>query len=161
MSIHDMISLATVKDSLTVGGLIFVIIATLLQVSKININPWDWIFGLLGEKLNAKLKKEIASIKNDVKAVSTKLDSHISETEAKEIQDIRRDILEFANSCMTGHKHTKEQFDFVISECDSYEEYIEKNKVKNGVVTSAIKEIRRLNDLCIQNNSFLKEQESA
>ena len=152
MSLSDMISLATVKETLSTGGIIFVIIASLLQFSKININPWDKILGWIGDRINKKTNERIDELQK-------KLDKHISESELKDVQDIRRDILDFANSCMYGRKHTKEQFDFVIKECDDYEDYIERKKIKNGVVTSAIKEIRRLYDKCVQENSFLKEQE--
>ena len=126
MSLSDIISLATLKSTLSTGGIIFVIIASLLQISKININPWDAILSWVGDRIN-------------------------------KIQDTRRDILDFANACMNGRKHTKEQFDFVLKECDDYETYTERKDIKNGVVTSAIKEIRRLYDKCIQSNSFLKE----
>ena len=159
MSLQDLLSLTAIKNGLSVGGIVFVVVASLLQVSKININPWDWVLGLIGNKLNNNLKKEIQALKKEMNDVASKLDSHISESEAKELQDTRRDILEFANSCMNGRKHTKEQFDFVIAECDAYEKYIEDKDIKNGFITSAIREIRRLNDKCIQTNSFLKERE--
>lgn len=161
MSLKDMLSLTALKDIFAAGGIGFVIIASLLQVSKININPWDWLFGLIGDKLNSNLNKQLKEVKGEVKEIKDHLTEHIKESEIKDIQDIRRDILEFANSCMNGRKHTKEQFDFIIKECDNYESYIEKNKIKNGVVTSAIREIRRLNDKCIQENSFLKEYEAS
>ena len=124
----------------------------MIQVSKIPWNPWDKMLGWIGKKLNSSMNKKIESIEN-------KLDKHIKESEDKEIQDARRDILEFANSCMNGRKHTKEQFDFIIGMCDKYESHIEVNHIKNGVVTSAMKEIRRLYAKCIQNNSFLKPWE--
>ena len=152
MSLKDILSLAALKDTLSYGGLAFVILASLLQISKIPVNPWDKIFAWVGDKLNA-------NVKNQIEELTDRLNKHIRESEIKDVQDTRRDILEFANSCMIGRKHTKEQFDFVIKECDDYETYIEKHEIKNGVVTSAIREIRRLNDKCIQENSFLKERE--
>lgn len=159
MSLKDILSLAAIKDTLSYGGLAFIILASLLQISKININPWDKIFGWIGDRLNSNLNTQLKEFKNEMKELKDRLNDHIRESEIKDLQDIRRDILEFANSCMNGRKHTKEQFDFIIKECDDYESYIEKNKIKNGVVTSAIREIRRLNDKCIQENSFLKERE--
>lgn len=159
MSLKDILSLAAIKDTLSYGGLAFVILASLLQISKININPWDKIFGWIGDRLNSNLNAQLEEFKNEMKELKDRLNDHIRESEIKDLQDIRRDILEFANSCMNGRKHTKEQFDFIIKECDDYESYIEKNNIKNGVVTSAIREIRRLNDKCIQENSFLKERE--
>jgi len=157
MSLKDIITLATVKDTLSTGGIIFVIIASLLQISKININPWDKILGWLGERINTKVNERLNDMVAKVTAITVKLDEHIAESEFKEIQDTRRDILDFANACMNGRKHTKEQFDFVIKECDDYERYIERNDIRNGVVSSAIKEIRRLYEKCLQENSFLKE----
>ena len=162
MSLRDLYSLMTsdaIKDSLSVGGIVLVIIMSLLQVSKVNVNPWDSLLAWLGTKINKKLNERLSEIDGKVTNVQTALNAHIAESEEKELQVVRRDILDFANSCMTGRKHTKEQFDFIISECDSYEKYIEDNNIKNGVVTSAIKEIKRLNEKCIQENSFLKERE--
>lgn len=158
MSIRDLLSLAALKNTVSVGGIIFVILASLIQLSKININPWSWILGKLGDMLNANLKKRIDEQGSEIKEIRDTLKAHIAETEAKDLQDTRKDILNFANSCMNKRKHTKEEFDFVIAECDKYEAYIEQNNIKNGVITSAIREIHRLNDQCIQNNSFLKEQ---
>lgn len=153
MSLHDLLSLASIKSGVSYGAIIFVVLASMIQISKIPINPWDTVLGWIGKKLNSSINKKI-------EAVEKKLDKHIKESEAKDIQDARLDILEFANSCMNGRKHTKEQFDFIITMCDKYETHIEENHIKNGVITSAIKEIRRLNDKCIQNNSFLKPWEA-
>ena len=60
---------------------------------------------------------------------------------------------------MNGQRHTMEQFRFVIKKCDDYEAYVEANQIKNGEITSAIKEIRRRYDNHIQKNDFLKEGE--
>ena len=159
MSLKDILSLAALKDTVSWGGIAFLVIASLLQFSKININPWDKIFGWIGDRLNSKLLERLKGLETEMTKIKDSLNDHIRESEVKDLQDTRRDILEFANSCMNGRRHTKEQFDFIIKECDDYESYIEKNDIKNGVVTSAIREIRRLNDKCIQENSFLKERE--
>ena len=159
MSLKDILSLAALKDTLSWGGIAFLVIASLLQFSKININPWDKIFGWIGDRLNSKLLERLKGLETEMTKIKDSLNDHIRESEVKDLQDTRRDILEFANSCMNGRRHTKEQFDFIIKQCDDYETYIEKNDIKNGVVTSAIREIRRLNDKCIQENSFLKERE--
>ena len=124
---------------------------SLIQVSKININPWDKIFGWFGNKLNSGIKKEVESIKKE-------LSKHIEDSASEKLENTRRDILQFCNSCMSGHKHTQEQFVFVIKKCDWYETQIEEKKLKNGEITSAITEIRRIYSVCLQKNSFLKEE---
>ena len=140
------------KDEISIGFLIVIILMTFVQVSKININPWDWFFGLIGKKLNKEMLDK-------VDAIDKKLDDHIKEDEKEKLESMRRDILEFANSCMNKRKHTQEQFTFVIKKCDEYEKYIEDNHIKNGEISSAIEEIRRLNTKCRQENSYLKPGE--
>ena len=136
-------------------------------IPKFKWSPWSALFKYIGSRFNDQIDKKIAAldkkvvdVDKKVENVNKELKAHIAESEAKSLQDTRRDILEFCNSCMNKHKHTKEQFDFVIKQCDKYEVYVEKNQVKNGEVTAAIKEIKRLYDKCIQTNGFLKEGES-
>ena len=147
MSFIDMLN---VKTGVSVGAAIVVILMTLIQIAPIKLNPWDKILTWLGNHMNADIVKRV-----DV--IEAKLDEHIKESSDERIRKVRADILCFGNSCMNGRKHTKEEFEFVISECDQYEKYIEKTKSKNGVATTAISEIRRLYKKGIHDNSFLKE----
>ena len=140
------------KEEAGLGLIILLILMSVVQVSKININPWDWLLGLIGKKLNK-------AIFDKVEEVEKKLDKHIEEDNRAKLEAQRRDILDFANACMNKRRHTQEQFKFVIKKCDEYEKYIEDNHIKNGEITSAIEEIRRLNTKCRQENSFLKPGE--
>lgn len=150
MSIHDIINMTSVKDGISIGVVALIILLSLIQVSKIQINPWDKILGWIGERLNSGIKAKVDEVEK-------KLDQHIKESETRDLRDTRQYILDFANSCMYGRKHTQEQFKFVIKKCDEYEEYVEKNKIRNGEITSAIDYIRKLNTKCMENNSFLKD----
>lgn len=136
-------------------------------VPKIKWSPWSALFKYIGKSFNDKIDKKIESLDTKIGQINTKVDQvdkdlkkHIKESEQAALQDQRRDILDFCNACMNKRRHTKEQFDFVIKECDTYERYIEKNEIKNGVIEAAIKEIRRIYAKCISENSFLKEGES-
>lgn len=140
------------KDEFSIGVVILIVLMSLVQVSNIKINPWDWLLGAIGKKLNK-------SIDDKVSDIEAKLDKHIKDDEAEKLESKRRDILDFANACMNKRKHTQEQFIFVIKKCDEYEAYIETNKIKNGEISSAIEEIRRLYMKCLQENSFLKPGE--
>ena len=147
-----MVNLVKLKEGLSTGGLVLVVVLSLVQISKIPWNPWSWILKKVGCLLNVE-------IMDKVKAIEKKLDDHIKESEQKDLVDTRRDILSFCNSCMNHRRHTKEQFVFVIKECDSYEKYVEENHIRNGEVTAAIEEIRRLYKRCLQQGDFLKEGE--
>lgn len=149
-SIFDLMSGA--KDNISLVGLILIILASCVQVSKIPINPWDWFFNLIGKKLNQGISGEVEEIKKN-------LNKHIEDNKKERLESNRRDILDFCNACMNGRRHTQEQFLFVLKTCDLYETYIEENHLKNGEISSAIAEIRRLYSLHLQKNDFLKPGE--
>lgn len=146
-------------DEWSFWAIILFLLSIGVEFTPIKWNPWTTILGWIGSRLNSRLNAKLEEIDQKVDKLSGDLDKHIEESFAKELRDTRKDILNFCNSCMVGQKHTKEQFEFVIKQCDSYEKYIEDNKIKNGVIDAAIKEIRRLNQKCIEENSYLKEGE--
>ena len=148
------------------GIVVFLMSIGIEVIPKIKWNPWTTLIRWIGSRFNTKIDDKIDAVRGEIKALDIKIDyvegqlsKHISESEIKSLQDTRRDILEFANACMNGRKHTKEQFEFVIKQCDEYEKYIKKNEITNGVIEAAIREIRRLYDKCIQEHAFLKEGE--
>lgn len=159
MSLNNLISLVDLKEGVSIGGLLLIIFLTIIQIAPIKWNPWDSILTWLGKKLNAGVKQEVDELKANLKEVEKKLDNHISESKVRDLKDTRRDILDFCSSSMNGQRHTQEQYKFVIKKCDEYEDYVEKNRIKNGEITSAIKEIRRRYDRHIQRNDFLREGE--
>ena len=160
MTVAKLVELIGEKSSeLSFWGIVVLILSIGVEFTPIKFNPWSTILGWIGSRLNSRLNAKLSEIDNKVDKLSNDLDKHIVESLAKEVKDTRRDILDFCNACMNGRKHTKEQFEFIIKQCDEYETYIEKNHVRNGVVDAAIKEIRRLNQKCIQENSYLKEGE--
>ena len=147
------------KDDISLVLLILTVLASLIQITPIKVNPWDKIFGWIGKKMNKDVSDQVKEVRSEVKQVRKDLDTHIQDDKREKLEVQRRDILEFANACMNGRKHTQEQFTFVIKKCDEYEKYIEDNNLKNGEISSAIEEIRRLNSKCRQNNTFLKPGE--
>ena len=128
-------------------------------IPKIKWKPWSILLMWIGSKINARTISKVDALDQKVESLAKELSKHIVDSEVKSLQENRRDILDFCNSCMNKRRHTKEEFDFVLAQCDAYEQYIESNGIKNGVISAAIREIRRLNDKCIQENSFLKEGE--
>ena len=141
------------------GVVAFLMSIGIETIPKIKWKPWSALLSWLGEKLNAKTIAKVEDLEKKVDSVKQDLTDHIANSNEKSLQDTRRDILDFCNACMNKGKFTKEQWRFMIKKCDNYEVHIEKNKLKNGEITAAITEIRRLYAKCIQENSFLKEGE--
>jgi chromosome segregation ATPase len=181
MSFNDLLSALGLDDPKTVWGWILFLSSIGIEfIPKFHIKPWSLLIEWLGSKFNKKINDQIATqingLKDDmtekdnklsskvdelnakVEEVHTSLQDHIKESEQKNLQDTRRDIQNFSNSCSNHVQHTKEEYDFYIHKCDEYETYIAVNKIKNGVIESAIRNIRHHYDKCIAENSFLVEQ---
>lgn len=171
MTFEEFISWLGFTNKVTFWGVIVFLTSIGIEIfPKIKWNPWSslikWIGSKFNDKIDAKIDALNKSMDSKIQSVDEKVDklqsdlsAHVLESENKNLQDIRRDILNFCNACMIGQCHTKEQFDFVIHQCDYYETYIHDHDIKNGVIEAAIKEIRRLYEKCIQEHSFLKEGE--
>jgi len=146
----NLIDIMDLKTGTSIVVFLILFLMTIIQVAPIKINPWDKILVWFGNHMNADIVKRVDVIED-------KLDEHIKDSSEERIRKVRADILDFGNACMNGRPHTKEEFEFVISECDTYEKHIEKLQIRNGVATATITEIRRLYEKGIQENSFLKE----
>lgn len=180
MSFNDLLTALGLDDPKTVWGWILFLSSIGIEfIPKFHIKPWSLLIKWIGGNFNAKLDKKIATqiddlkqemIKKDTKLtekvdelnikveeVNASLQDHIKESESKNLQDMRRDIQNFSNSCSNHIRHTKEEYDFYIRKCDEYETYITTNDIKNGVIGSAIRNIRHTYDKAIAENSFLQE----
>lgn len=140
------------KDIIWSGGGALLVILTLVQISPIKIDPWSALARAIGRAINGELNKEVrdfrAAVEKDVREIQATIDHN-------EIDRIRWDILDFANSCRNGRRHTKEEFDHIIDLHTKYERILEKNHTTNGQVTIAFEYIQDLYKRCMIENDFL------
>lgn len=102
---------------------------------------------------NSKILDKI----EQVEARQTKFEDDYALELAKQA---RTRILRFNNELMCGNNFTKEYFEDVIeNSIDVYESYYNDpnhKNLKNGIAKSAVKNIYRIYDEHVQNNSFLQ-----
>lgn len=128
------------------------VILTVIEITPLKLNPWGAIFAWIGKQLNKEVLEKIDR-------VETRLDTHIRESEKAELRVRRTTILDFSSSVIRGVNYHKEKFDFMISECDSYEAYCKENHIKNGVAEASIAEIRRIYQEHLRNGDFLDSED--
>ena len=149
MSIRELIALLEFKDGVSAILSILFVFSIVVQVAPIRINPWDKLLKWAGDRINHNVNQKIDTL-------DKKLDEHIATDTARRVDDTRNTILVFANECSRGIVHSKEQFRFIVAKCDSYEQYVEDNHLKNGVITEATKLIKDTYQRHLKNDSFLK-----
>lgn len=91
--------------------------------------------------------------------VTTRLDQMQKSNDMQTVRQIKAHVLEFANSCLNKVKHTKKDFDNIISENQEYESLVEKYGLVNDVYTEDLHYIMKVYHKCQEDNSFLKESD--
>lgn len=130
-----------VKEIVTSPSVVLFGAITLVQITPIKLNPWEWLFSWIGEKVNGDIRKDLAELKRDF--------------EQTKAQDKRWNILNFADSCRRNERHSKEEWEHAISELREYEEYTEKKDISNGVIEETAKYLRGLYQERNAKNDFL------
>lgn len=87
--------------------------------------------------------------------LSTKIQSVSDRNDENEKDRIRWEILDFANSCRNGRRHSKEEFVHVIELKEKYERLLEKSGDSNGVFEEDFKYIEKLYAERLEKNDFL------
>lgn len=142
------------------------VLSWFFEFSKIKINPWSWLLKQLAKELNkdvhqrldevvnvkSKHYQEIMDIMNDTSEQLHKLNIRIDENE---MQRIRWEILDFANSIKNGTKHSKDEFHHIIEMNEKYHRIIEYRGMTNGVIDVEYELILDTYRKCREENSFL------
>ena len=110
---------------------------TLIEWVPIKIYPWKW----LGNIIFGSIRKDMESLRDEL-------------TDMK-VQNWRWNVLDFANSCKNGRRHTLDEWKHVIAQLAEYERYIERNDITNGVFEEDAEYLRAEYQEHCRNNDFL------
>ncbi|MBQ9973364.1 MAG: hypothetical protein IJP02_00215, partial [Oscillospiraceae bacterium] len=124
------------------------VLSVVIDIAPVKFSPWKWIFRQIGNMLMPDIREDIRLIKNELQRQGTDIDEN-------EMDAIRWEVLNFANECRIGRKHTKEQFDHVLAQEKKYRRLLEKNNRDNGVFDQEFKFILEIYHACQQENAFL------
>lgn len=128
-------------ELITNPGVLLAGVLTLVQITPIKINPWSWILSLIRKALYGDIKAELQEVKREL-------------TETK-VQNWRWNVLDFANSCRNGRRHSHDEWRHTISQLAEYEAYIERNAITNGVFEEDAHYLREEYQKHSNNNDFL------
>ena len=150
MTLLDIFQLASDHTSIVV---VWALIAmSVIEVSKIKINPISWLCNLLFKKII----EEIKETKEETKSLRLEFDRFKKEQAFNEATASRRRILRFNDEAVFGLKHTREHFDEIISDIDNYESFcIENPDYQNNKGKMAMHNIKSIYQKCINDNTFV------
>ena len=132
------------------------ILSAIIEIAPIKVNPWSKLFKWIGSCMLGSTNQEIAEIKTDVEKINDSILELDSKVDSNEMDRIRWEVLDFANSCRNGRQHHKEEFDHIIDMNHKYHVLL-KDEKSNGVYEMAFKYIERTYENNLMNNSFLSD----
>lgn len=123
--LHESLKPATIP-------IILIILMSLIEVSKIQINPWSWLGGIIGKLIG-------------VKALSDKVDALEMKLGEDQATTIRVRILHFEDEIQNGRKYSKDSWDQVMDDIERYEEYTRKHpNFKNNITVASVTHLKKL-----------------
>ena len=108
-----------------------------IEITPIKINPVSWILNYIGKMINREICSEIKGLKEDFHELYTTVDMN-------EVDRIRYEILDFANSCRHGREHFKDEFTHIFEINDKYHAILKKRKQTNGVIDAEFEYIKKI-----------------
>lgn len=126
------------------GGHIVLIVSAasiFFEVSKIKVNPISFLLKWAGKRMFEPFSDKMKELEKTI--------------DENKIDEIKWEILEFANSCRNNRRHTKDEFDHIIAQNDKYHKLLDKYNMENGVFDAEYAYILRLYKRCQDQNDFL------
>ena len=127
---------------------IFVIASVFIQISPIKWNPITSFITWFGKLITKDISDKLDDLTDNVEAIQGQVNEN-------EKDRIRWEILDFANSCRNGRKHTKDEFQHIIALNDKYKKLLELTGDKNGVFEVEYEYIQKLYQERQMKNDFL------
>lgn len=114
----------------------------------IKFNPFTAVCKWIGKTINSAVLGRLDKIDD-------RLDQQRKSIDENEMDRIRWEVLDFANACRNHVKHTKDEFQHIISLNTKYHALLDKYGQENGVFDAEYAYILELYHKCQIDNSFL------
>lgn len=138
------------------GGGVICLLMTVVQISKIQINPWSWVARHIGRAINGEVMEQVEKINTKVSRLEIDIGNARLADERRDIEQRRVRILRFGEEILRGIHHTKEHFDQILIDATSYENYCAAHPdFQNDVTVETIQHIKSVYKKCWEEHSFL------
>ena len=137
--------------NLTVGQIvgriagIITVLSIFIEITPVKINPISALLRWVGKQTNKELMEKVDA-----------LEVKVGGLERSDAVDCRVRILTFADEIRRKERHSKETFDQVLSDIDTYERYCDLHPdFMNHKTVAAKAKILEVYSECIDKNDFL------
>lgn len=163
MSLYELMRFFEIRrfdDFIGLGSVALLLLMSLVQVSKIPVNPWSWIARHIGRAINGEVLKKVETVEEQVSVlrddVERERSDRVESMDLDRAERARTRILRFNDEIINGVHHTREYFNDVLRDIDAYEDYCRAHPAyKNTMATEAISNVKRVFRRREEKNDFL------
>lgn len=146
----------TLTEILSGGAVGLFVLLSLIEVSKIKINPWSALIGWIGRALTSDLSKQVSKLEKDVGGVKQDLGDLRAEYRESEAKAARNRILRFGDEVYQGVHHSKEYFDHILADISNYKIYCKEHPdFQNEMTVMTVQHIESIYQKCLTEHDFL------
>ena len=138
-------------NHLAQGGVVglLVVLIGMIKIPKLELNIWNLIGRTIGRSINGEVLAQ-------VKRLTVEVDILKKEEELERARQARQRILRFNDEILFNKRHSKEHFDEILDDIDTYEAYCEAHEdYENNKAVLAISTIREVYKECLRDHDFL------
>lgn len=138
-------------NHLAQGGVVglLVILIGMIKIPKLELNIWNLIGRTIGRSINGEVLAQVKQLTDEV-------DTLKKEEELERARQARQRILRFNDEILFNKRHSKEHFDEILDDIDTYEDYCETHEdYENNKAILAISTIREVYKECLRDHDFL------
>lgn len=128
---------------------LLVILAGMIKIPKLELNIWNLIGRTIGRSINKEVLEKVSHLSQEV-------DTLKKDEELERARQARQRILRFNDEILFNKRHSKEHFDEILDDIDTYEEYCRTHEdYENNKAVLAIATIREVYKDCLKTHDFL------
>ena len=135
---------------------ILIVLAGMIKVPKMELNIWNSLGRVIGRSVNVEVMERVQELKSTVNELQTEVQRIQKEEELERARQARQRILRFNDEILFNKRHSKEHFDEILDDIDTYEEYCREHEdYENNKAVLAIATIREVYKDCLKTHDFL------
>lgn len=143
----------TLFEIVTAGGISVAVVMSLIQVSPLKIDPWKAV----GEMVFGGVYSRITSLDTKMTKLNDRMSKLEGDLDEQKAVACRTRIIRFGDEILHGTYHSKDHFDQILLDVDTYEGYCHSHPAfKNSVTVMTVDRIKRVYQDCLEADSFLK-----
>ena len=128
---------------------LLIILAGMIKIPKLELNIWNLIGRTIGRSINKEVLEQVGQLSKEV-------DTLKKDEELERARQARQRILRFNDEILFEKRHSKEHFDEILDDIDTYEEYCRTHEdYENNKAVLAIATIREVYKDCLKTHDFL------